>query len=59
MIENGKEFLEDSIDDIDKRDEMDLLRTHKYVDTVSQFYVEFLRYANNDKGLGLLTYWCD
>ncbi|MCQ2074258.1 MAG: SAM-dependent methyltransferase [Bacteroidaceae bacterium] len=28
--------------------------THKYIDTVSQFYVEFLRYANNDKGLGIV-----
>ena len=28
--------------------------THKYVDTVSQFYIEFLRYANNDKGLGIV-----
>lgn len=29
-------------------------RTHKYYDTIGQFYVEFLRYANNDKGLGIV-----
>ena len=30
------------------------METHKYYDTVGQFYVEFLRYANNDKGLGIV-----
>ena len=30
------------------------MRTHKYYDTIGQFYVEFLRYANNDKGLGIV-----
>src|SRR6202034_3891523 len=29
-------------------------KTHKYYDTIGQFYVEFLRYANNDKGLGIV-----
>lgn len=29
-------------------------RTHKYYDIIGQFYVEFLRYANNDKGLGIV-----
>lgn len=28
--------------------------THEYIDVISQFYVEFLRYANNDKGLGIV-----
>lgn len=49
----GKTFLEDLIDEIDK--EINGFNfTHKYVDTVSQFYIEFLRYANNDKGLGIV-----
>lgn len=49
----GKKFLEDLIDEID--DEINgFMVTHKYVDTVSQFYIEFLRYANNDKGLGIV-----
>lgn len=29
-------------------------RTHRYFDTLGQFYIEFLRYANNDKGLGIV-----
>ncbi len=29
-------------------------RTHKFYDIIGQFYVEFLRYANNDKGLGIV-----
>ncbi len=28
--------------------------THKFFDTIGQFYIEFLRYANNDKGLGIV-----
>lgn len=50
---DGKKFLEDLIDEIDQ--EINGFNiTHKYVDTVSQFYIEFLRYANNDKGLGIV-----
>ena len=29
-------------------------KTHRYFDTLGQFYIEFLRYANNDKGLGIV-----
>lgn len=51
--DTGKKFLEDLIDEID--DEINgFMVTHMYVDTVSQFYIEFLRYANNDKGLGIV-----
>lgn len=49
----GKKFLEDLIDEIDAEIN-GFMVTHKYVDTVSQFYIEFLRYANNDKGLGIV-----
>lgn len=49
----GKKFLEDLIDEIDKEIN-GFMVTHQYVDTVSQFYIEFLRYANNDKGLGIV-----
>ncbi|MCM1134272.1 MAG: SAM-dependent methyltransferase [Clostridium sp.] len=49
----GKKFLEDLIDEIDEQIN-GFMVTHKYVDTVSQFYIEFLRYANNDKGLGIV-----
>ncbi|MCI8453237.1 MAG: hypothetical protein HFE84_01275 [Lachnospiraceae bacterium] len=50
---DGKKFLEDLIDEIDQEIN-GFMVTHKYVDTVSQFYIEFLRYANNDKGLGIV-----
>jgi len=30
------------------------IKTHKYIDVLGQFYIEFLRYANNDKGLGIV-----
>ena len=50
---SGKKFLEDLIDEIDKEINGFMI-THQYVDTVSQFYIEFLRYANNDKGLGIV-----
>lgn len=49
----GKKFIEDLIDEIDQEIN-GFMVTHKYVDTVSQFYIEFLRYANNDKGLGIV-----
>jgi len=49
----GKKFLEDLIDEI-YSEINGFMITHKYVDTVSQFYIEFLRYANNDKGLGIV-----
>ena len=49
----GKQFLTDLISEADERIN-GFMVTHKYIDTVSQFYVEFLRYANNDKGLGIV-----
>lgn len=50
---DGKSFVEGLIADIDEEIN-GFMKNHKYVDTVSQFYVEFLRYANNDKGLGIV-----
>lgn len=49
----GKEFTERLISDIDKEINS-FIRTHKYFDAISQFYIEFLRYANADKGLGIV-----
>ena len=49
----GREFVEKLITDIDQKINR-FMKTHKYVDTVSQFYIEFLRYANHDKGLGII-----
>ena len=50
---DGKEFLVNLITEADERINRFMV-THKYIDTVSQFYIEFLRYANNDKGLGIV-----
>ena len=41
------------ITDVDKRVN-GFMRSHSYFDTLGQFYIEFLRYANNDKGLGIV-----
>lgn len=49
----GKTYLTDLISNCDSRIN-GFNVTHKYIDTISQFYVEFLRYANNDKGLGIV-----
>lgn len=49
----GKKYVTDLISNCDERIN-GFMVTHKYIDTISQFYVEFLRYANNDKGLGIV-----
>ena len=49
----GKKYLTDLISNCNSRIN-GFNVTHKYIDTISQFYVEFLRYANNDKGLGIV-----
>ncbi|MDR2345809.1 MAG: N-6 DNA methylase [Planctomycetaceae bacterium] len=41
------------IDDINKNIK-DFIQTHKYFDVLGQLYIEFLRYANSDKGLGIV-----
>ena len=48
-----KEYIEELIEGIDDNINS-FIKTHKYYDTIGQFYVEFLRYANNDKGLGIV-----
>ncbi len=32
----------------------DFIKTHEYFDVLGQLYIEFLRYANSDKGLGIV-----
>ena len=49
----GKKYVTDLISNCNDRIN-GFMVTHKYIDTISQFYVEFLRYANNDKGLGIV-----
>lgn len=45
--------LRDIITNVDERIN-NFIKTYKYFDTLGQFYIEFLRYANNDKGLGIV-----
>lgn len=49
----GKQFVEELVSSIDKEINS-FIQTHKYFDAISQFYIEFLRYANADKGLGIV-----
>lgn len=52
-LTESKEFMISLIKGIDDNINS-FMKTHEYYDTIGQFYVEFLRYANNDKGLGIV-----
>ncbi len=45
--------LKELIDEVDENINA-FIKTHKYFDILGQLYVEFLRYANSDKGLGIV-----
>lgn len=45
--------LQNLIDSIDKNINK-FMETHKFLDVLGQLYIEFLRYANSDKGLGIV-----
>jgi type I restriction enzyme M protein len=45
--------LKEIIEDIDKNINS-FIKTYKYFDVLGQLYIEFLRYANSDKGLGIV-----
>jgi len=45
--------LRDIISDINENIK-DFIKTHQYFDVLGQLYIEFLRYANSDKGLGIV-----
>jgi type I restriction enzyme M protein len=45
--------LRDFITDINENIK-DFIKTHEYFDVLGQLYIEFLRYANSDKGLGIV-----
>jgi type I restriction-modification system DNA methylase subunit len=47
------DVLKNLISDIDKNINS-FIRTHEYFDVLGQLYIEFLRYANSDKGLGIV-----
>jgi len=52
-LTSDKDFFISLIEQIDKNVKT-FVRTYKYHDTLGQFYVQFLQYANNDKGLGIV-----
>ncbi len=52
-LSTEKNVLKKIIDDIDKNIKQFII-THEYVDVLGQLYIEFLRYANSDKGLGIV-----
>ena len=45
--------LRELIDEIDENINQ-FIKTHEYFDVLGQLYIEFLRYANSDKGLGIV-----
>ncbi len=53
ILSERKHKLRDIIAEVDEKIN-NFIRTYKYFDTLGQFYIEFLRYANNDKGLGIV-----
>ena len=52
-LSGEKDVLSKIIDDIDNNVNS-FIKNHKYFDVLGQFYIEFLRYANSDKGLGIV-----
>lgn len=52
-LTTDKDFFVELINDIEDNINS-FIHTHKYFDTLGQFYIEFLRYANSDKGLGIV-----
>lgn len=53
ILSKQENKLRDIIETVDKKIN-NFIKTYKYFDTLGQFYNEFLRYANNDKGLGIV-----
>lgn len=50
---DGRLILREIIRDIDS-EVNGFARTYEYYDIIGQFYVEFLRYSNSEKGLGIV-----
>ncbi len=50
---SGARVLVDLVSEIDERINS-FQKTHQYYDVLGQLYVEFLRYSNSDKGLGIV-----
>lgn len=52
-LSTNPDVLKNLIESIDKNINS-FIRTHEYFDVLGQLYIEFLRYANSDKGLGIV-----
>jgi type I restriction-modification system DNA methylase subunit len=52
-LSKKENVLKEIIDAIDENVNS-FIKTHKYFDVLGQLYIEFLRYANSDKGLGIV-----
>lgn len=52
-LSGTKDVLSNLIQSIDNNVKK-FIKTHKYFDVLGQFYIEFLRYANSDSGLGIV-----
>lgn len=52
-LSTKKDVLKNLITDIDNNINS-FIKTHEYIDVLGQLYIEFLRYANSDKGLGIV-----
>ncbi|MDR3046242.1 MAG: N-6 DNA methylase [Bacteroidales bacterium] len=52
-LSKTENILKEIIDEIDENVNT-FIKTHRYFDVLGQLYIEFLRYANSDKGLGIV-----
>lgn len=52
-LSKKENVLKEIIDEIDENINA-FIKTHRYFDVLGQLYIEFLRYANSDKGLGIV-----
>ncbi len=52
-LSKKENVLKELIDEIDENINQ-FIKTHEYFDVLGQLYIEFLRYANSDKGLGIV-----
>lgn len=52
-LSTKEDVLKNLIESIDKNINA-FIKTHEYFDVLGQLYIEFLRYANSDKGLGIV-----
>lgn len=52
-LSTKEKVLRELVDEIDENINS-FIKTHEYFDVLGQLYIEFLRYANSDKGLGIV-----